>query len=794
MSRRNKVGGINDRRFGENDPTMTPDEKMLERFTQEKQRHFKHGAMFNLEEDEEEYQLTHFGQSLSLGDANTLDDFNEDDIRLSDAEANDNENGYNPHKRQRDVQHAPHEDEILNGEPERKKSKAEVMKEVIAKSKFHKYERQAAKDEDEDLRLELDKELPNLYALLQKEHPKTSSAPADTSHTNPDRASLLGATRDKNDAEYDMRLREMVLDKRSKPTERTRTEKEILEAEAARLQRMEAKRLRRMRGEAESSDGSGDDEDARSLISGNDADTFGIGPGIPNLDKQETLGVEEEDEFLIDHDLVASSSNDDSLDIEVAGYQSQDESIEEDGISDGVLSPEDSVRIGRTVKLEPNQLQGRSEKLAFTFACPESHGHLLNTLSGISIWDQPIVIQRIRALHHPKLNSDNREKMAKFCSILVDHLAYLMLQPTKPPFEVIEGVIRHIQSLSRSYPLDIARAFRDHINQFQQQRPMSPSPADLILLSAIGTIFSTSDHFHQVVTPAMLCMTRYLGQKVPANLNDLAVGAYFGTLILHYQRMSKRYIPEIVNFTLNALCALAPAQPKVIPGNFPYHKPVEALRLQGQLDDECYSLKFWDIFSSISMPLTTPSIQNGLIIKYVELIDAMATMWFSKLAFIEVFEGFLEMLQHLSGKSCHEKLADGTRMKIRSIFEKLQRLLNLSRLSRRPLELHHHRPLPIKTAMPKFEESYNPDKHYDPDRERAEVAKLKAEHKRERKGALRELRKDASFIAREALKEKKERDVEYEKKYKRLIAEIQGEEGREAKAYEREKAMRKNKR
>jgi nucleolar protein 14 len=116
---------------------------------------------------------------------------------------------------------------------------------------------------------------------------------------------------------------------------------------------------------------------------------------------------------------------------------------------------------------------------------------------------------------------------------------------------------------------------------------------------------------------------------------------------------------------------------------------------------------------------------------------------------------------------------------------KLTVLLNQARLSRRPLELHRHKPLAIKTSIPKFEESFNPDKHYDPD------SKLKAEHKRERKGAMRELRKDANFIARESLKEKKERDAAYEKKYKRLIAEIQGEEGRESKQYEREKEHRK---
>jgi nucleolar protein 14 len=104
--------------------------------------------------------------------------------------------------------------------------------------------------------------------------------------------------------------------------------------------------------------------------------------------------------------------------------------------------------------------------------------------------------------------------------------------------------------------------------------------------------------------------------------------------------------------------------------------------------------------------------------------------------------------------------------------------------------LHNHRPLAIKTSIPAFIENYNPDRHYDPDRQRADLAKLKAEHKKERKGAMRELRKDANFMAREQLREKKEKDAAYDKKFKRLVAEIQGEEGREKKEYEREKRKR----
>jgi len=54
---------------------------------------------------------------------------------------------------------------------------------------------------------------------------------------------------------------------------------------------------------------------------------------------------------------------------------------------------------------------------------------------------------------------------------------------------------------------------------------------------------------------------------------------------------------------------------------------------------------------------------------------------------------------------------------------------------------------------------------------------LKAEYKREKKGALRELRKDSRFIAREKLKEDKKSSKEYHEKMRRLTAMIQTEEG-----------------
>jgi len=106
---------------------------------------------------------------------------------------------------------------------------------------------------------------------------------------------------------------------------------------------------------------------------------------------------------------------------------------------------------------------------------------------------------------------------------------------------------------------------------------------DLVLLTAIGTIFNTADHFHDIVVPAMLTIDRYIGLKVPQKLSDYATGAYLSTLSLQYVQKSERYVPSVMNFIENSLCILAPTPMSKLPGQFPYHEPRSSLRITNPL-------------------------------------------------------------------------------------------------------------------------------------------------------------------------------------------------------------------
>lgn len=125
--------------------------------------------------------------------------------------------------------------------------------------------------------------------------------------------------------------------------------------------------------------------------------------------------------------------------------------------------------------------------------------------------------------------------------------------------------------------------------------------------------------------------------------------------------------------------------------------------------------------------------------------------------------------------------------RLQSLQDTLGRLLKFALQGRHPLRLQAHKPIPIPTYVPKFEHtSSNYLRSRDPDHERNAAAKLRAEYKQERKGAIRELRKDARFLAGEQQKKQKEKDLEYNSRMKRVYGTLESERAEE-KAEEREK-------
>ena len=708
---------------------MSLEERMLQRFTREKQRAKR--SIYDLEAENDE-KLTHFGRALDLEG----EPFVDDDISITNVTDSewqiDNELAVK--KELLGPMHVGKEDDPGTG-TEEKRSRASIMKDVVAKSKAMKYERQQEKEKDEELRQELDKELPSVLAAwnsnISARSVRTAVSSKGIRDDNFDDTSdqiTKQADQSATEKAYDARIRELILDKRARPSDRTKTEAEkAMEEQQWRLTQ-EENRLRRMRGEelqdtasnAERSDGNDDLDNADGE---NDATEFGF---TDARDEEKTLAVEDEDSFIIDSDLVAEDSDEEADMSSEHLIDLQDHQLlygEEAHDSDKSSPKKDSSGFADdTYIVNSENLQ--IPHLSTIKSYPDTHGDFLKILKHSDEDQTPRIIQHIRALQNQGTQIGSKEKLANFASILIDHIVYLSSRTTGKTLPIVGAVIRHIHSMARNHSETVANAFRTHLQRMHESKHLKAG--DLMLLTAIGTIYPTSDHFHQIVTPAMTLMASWLELNYPRNETIAAKGAYIGALCLKYQSFAKRYVPELLRFTI----------------------------------------------------LTLKSMPSPQLIKiYGDFLIELAGLWVAKPAFPEMFGP--DLLNILRKLEMHGPLT------------KIHQYLNHARINRRPLELHHHRPIPIKAAIPKFEEHYNPEKHYDPDRDRADSKKLRADYKRERKGAVRELRKDANFIAREKLRQKREADAAYEQKYKRLVAEIQGEEGKEKNAYERAKKVRK---
>jgi nucleolar protein 14 len=245
--------------------------------------------------------------------------------------------------------------------------------------------------------------------------------------------------------------------------------------------------------------------------------------------------------------------------------------------------------------------------------------------------DLPTVIQRIRALHHPRLHSDNKTKLGRFAAVLVEHVAYMAEQDDHPPFAILENVLRHIHSLAKSHPESVCMAFRARLREMSTERPLNLQPGDLVILTGIATIFPTSDHFHAIATPAHLCLARYLGQGPVNTLADFATGTYAATLYLQYQSISKRYMPEFINYILNTLSHLSPAAPKTetSTGPFPSRSPEQPLRLAAsQAPVSIRKLRFWDITGPESKKQAHhEELKLALLTTLIHLLNTASDLW-----------------------------------------------------------------------------------------------------------------------------------------------------------------------
>lgn len=317
--------------------------------------------------------------------------------------------------------------------------------------------------------------------------------------------------------------------------------------------------------------------------------------------------------------------------------------------------------------------------------------------------------------------------------------------------EVIYSQIIAGLSTSSHRQVLLAKVCRDRLAKIYKQftarvlegKAVVNKPGSAILLLIIGRVFSTCDFHHIVSTPAHLTGVYLLDYSRIKKVRHAVYALWICQVLLDYQVLSKRYIPEVMN-TLYSLTLLS------------YGKtcPKDAYYLAKDLKVSFSGDAEYNVENILKSPdsISAESFKRAL----VDTVLNCSKLYGDLSCFSELFNPFKEC----GMTELDQEISDNTEV-------------------RQPMTLHDHKPIPLPQLEPFIEDDIVADRKRRVKRDenpQREIQRLKAAHKKELRGAARELRKDAAFLAREQLSEKKAKDAEYMARINRLYGSL-GNEG-----------------
>ncbi|GCB79755.1 hypothetical protein scyTo_0018804 [Scyliorhinus torazame] len=788
-----KANTFVDRRFGEYNSGLTPDEKMTKRFSLERQRLHTKKDMYNLNEDEE---LTHYGQSLA--DIEKFNDMPDSDNETEDKGLLSAEFTAAAHfggggllqKKTLSKQKGEEEDEA------KPKSRKEFIDELIAKSKKEKHERQVQRDKAQELTEKLDKDWKEVHSLLAHKAPK-----AEHKEEKP------------KAGDYDIIVRELFFDMKAQPSDRMKTKEELAREEEERLQKLEAERVRRMRGEFE--------EKARDKPKHMSADDLHDGFILDKIDKpclvykegkleeeEEEPGSENEEENVEGEDS-AEDENEEENQSEENDEDSQSD-LEDDSHSDldsdAESEKDESAGDKKSAKATLNKEKAPSEEarkammeaakteLPFTFPVPESYVELKALLMGQVTEKQCLIVERIQKCNHPSLAVGNKTKLEKLFGFLWEYIGELA---TRQPAELktIDRIVPQLYDLSQLFPeaacscvqSTLRENLQDLENQLQAKgRTPFPGLDKLLYVKITRALFPTSDFRHAVVTPALVHLSQMVTKCSVTSLRDVAAGLFVCCLFLDYVSLSKRFIPEVINFLLGILHMAVPNKGTLgytlVPPFKSSGKYTELLVIKDK------AVESWEIkplpMSKLQEveqqgELQTANFRFSCIALCFNLCKRCASLYRSLPAFQEIIRPLeIILTSHLPVNDYPAQLQELYREVLQAVHDRPT--------CYRPLEFEKKKPVPLKLFTPKIVEVSDYGRKRGGTRQERERMRLVHKHKREFKGAIREIRKDAQFLARQKFADVMEGDAERKRKVKVLFNNLATQEG-EWKAMKRKK-------
>jgi len=615
----------------------------------------------------------------------------------------------------------------------RNKTDEDRYMEIIRKSKLHKIEKQKAKEEQMDLTDELNEDFRSLMSHLALR--RTKNEEEDSAEDEED--------------DYDKAIRSFAFEPRITPETLKRQEKETAEQRRKRLEMLEKERLERMKA-------------VLSIEKKKES--------VETLDYEEYLSDNEED---ID--------SDDEIDPNVKL-----------GVPDD-LSTLDNIS-ENNAKKEASNKQNLEESIGtdipFVIEVPSNHAALKELLDNRTPKEVSIIFSRIRELNDPTLGNESKLNLQKFLSLIIKHFRSYIIQNERNQeisnidFSMLDTFYSHIFDVAEQLPRHAVSEFRNHLhamhNDLIEKLTTSkeignahgyPNSADLLFLKLIANIFPVTDFKHPITTPANIYIHQCLADCKIKSLRDIAAALFLCTMAMHYNYEAKRFSPEVITILTKILHTVYATADEEEESNTEEVVRVNWLRLKKKDLNE-KSTKTIDFSKFI---IRNPQTKDKLSLvrcaisickKYSEIFGPEFTSYSE--AFDEL-RSTLETIVNSTIRPEHEIYAEITQVieHIRTTSEKcIAQRKRLLYLDVKPKAIPQFTPLIYGSLKGNI---------VDTDKIRLRNKTLTQKLKRAQRSAIREIRKDNSFLAK-AREEINAAEMKQRKdKYKEIVASLESE-------------------
>ena len=508
---------------------------------------------------------------------------------------------------------------------------------------------------------------------------------------------------------------------------------------------------------------------------------------------------DEEDESALDGEAASDEEDEEEEGEEVEG-EDEDEEEEESGDEDeNELEAPDtgaakagasngramhveqaskaSSKPGKTAKQASASRAGPSaaeDTVPFIFAAPTSHRHLQSLLAPYAPSLHPLIYRRMQQYHFLALTADNRGAMEVFTAVLLTHFHALVKQHTAavssaaapPP---LSSLLAHLDAITsvladvvQIIPSHVAAAARQLLLTFSTTPPPAHNAA-LLAAKLLFNLFPSSDARHNVVTPLYLWLASSLTYAPAiASAAGLVRALLCCQLVLAGVAESRRFVPEVLS-ELWAVLVRGWGVDEAALGVMPVylkHVGVEqnVWQRMGDVSAESggdgWKVDLQAMFAGDEAAvLSSPSLLCSLFALTLRLVTQASALYSQLPSHPELFAPFHSVLQHTSRTHSASLPAS-----LVHLLDQTCRSLSAALSAPRPSFGLPSAPASIRQHTPAYIDGYQPGRDYDPIKERAEARELTRKVRREKRGAEKELRKDAEYVRAEEGRDREARE------------------------------------